>query len=91
MAWVWFSSERDLSEAFHDLLPKRQFVDYYKLIKHPQALNPVQLNVKRKTYTAFADFVKDCAQVCERNFFYLELFSPTRPGPSEISPGRRVD
>lgn len=40
-------SDRDVSEAFHDLLPKRQFADYYKLIKHPQALNPVQVSQEK--------------------------------------------
>lgn len=53
----------DASGWFHDLLPKRQFADYYKQIKNPQALNPVQSNVKRRTYTSVADFVKDCTQV----------------------------
>ncbi|KAA8893961.1 hypothetical protein FN846DRAFT_976556 [Sphaerosporella brunnea] len=53
----------DISEPFHDLLPKRAYPDYYKLIKSPQALNPVQNNVKRKTYTSFAAFVKDCTQI----------------------------
>jgi len=56
-------SGRDISAAFHDLLPKRQYADYYKLIKHPQALNPVQNNVKRKTYASFSAFVRDCTQI----------------------------
>lgn len=41
-----YNRDRDVSEAFHDLLPKRQFADYYKLIKHPQALNPVQVGTE---------------------------------------------
>lgn len=45
-----FARDRDVSEAFHDLLPKRQFADYYKLIKHPQALNPVQVGKRAESW-----------------------------------------
>jgi len=61
----------DLSSPFHDLLPKRAYADYYKLIKSPQALNPVQASVRRRSYTSFADFVKDCTQI----FFNAKLYN----------------
>ncbi|RPB21463.1 hypothetical protein L211DRAFT_436675 [Terfezia boudieri ATCC MYA-4762] len=36
---------RDISQVFHDLIPKRALPDYYKVIKHPQAMNPVQVSL----------------------------------------------
>ncbi|KAI5806305.1 putative RSC complex subunit [Geopyxis carbonaria] len=53
----------DLAAPFADLLPRRAFADYYKLIKAPSALNPVAANVRRRTYTAAADFVRDVQQI----------------------------
>ena len=43
--WQLLSSGRDISQVFHDLIPKRALPDYYKVIKHPQAMNPVQVSL----------------------------------------------
>lgn len=61
---------RDISQVFHDLIPKRALPDYYKVIKHPQAMNPVQTSVKKRNYSTFAAFVKDCAQIFFNAKFY---------------------
>lgn len=43
---IWSaSSGRDISEVFHDLIPKRSLPDYYKVIKNPMAMNPVQVRL----------------------------------------------
>lgn len=49
LCWDWFSG-RDISEMFHDLVPKRALPDYYKVITHPMALNPVQVQFTHPTH-----------------------------------------
>ncbi|KAI5793832.1 hypothetical protein DFH27DRAFT_602595 [Peziza echinospora] len=67
---------RDISEMYHDLVPKRSLPDYYKVIKTPMAMNPVQNAVKKRNYSSFAGFVRDCAQI----FHNAKVYN--RPGSS---------
>ncbi|ODH46796.1 hypothetical protein GX48_07128 [Paracoccidioides brasiliensis] len=53
----------DPSRLFHRSVNKRNVPDYYDVIKEPMALSVLKQKIKNKTYTHFAEFVRDCALI----------------------------
>ena len=66
--WViWFRlicssrSGHDPSRAFHKNVNKRNIPTYYEVIKEPIAMSNIKASLANRTYTAFPEFVRDCA------------------------------
>lgn len=57
------NSGYDPSRLFHRSVNKRNVPDYYDVIKEPMALSVLKQKIKNKSYTDFAEFVRDCALV----------------------------
>lgn len=57
------NSGYDPSRLFHRSVNKRNVPDYYAVIKEPMALSILKQKIKNRSYTHFADFVRDCALV----------------------------
>ncbi|PGH00464.1 chromatin structure-remodeling complex subunit RSC1/2 [Blastomyces parvus] len=53
----------DPSRLFHRSVNKRNVPDYYDVIKEPMALSVLKQKIKNKSYTDFAEFVRDCALI----------------------------
>lgn len=63
---------RTLSEPFMDLPPKRDFPDYYEIIKKPLAINKLLSKIDEGKYTDFDDLEKDFMQLCKNAQVYNE-------------------
>ncbi|TCD71196.1 hypothetical protein EIP91_012146 [Steccherinum ochraceum] len=57
---------RSLSFDFMRLPSKRQYSDYYQLIKHPIALDDIKINIDNGYYLTFVDCVNDL-ETCFKN------------------------
>jgi chromatin structure-remodeling complex subunit RSC1/2 len=45
------------------MVNKRNFPEYFELIKEPMALSKIKQKMTNKEYTGFQEFVRDCALV----------------------------
>ncbi|EUC59186.1 bromodomain domain protein [Rhizoctonia solani AG-3 Rhs1AP] len=63
------------SDVFMDLVPKKDYPDYYMLIKRPIAFNPILKRIKQRMYTSPKAFMDDVEQVFLNAVQYNEDFS----------------
>ncbi|KAL5640135.1 hypothetical protein ACGC1H_007426 [Rhizoctonia solani] len=63
------------SDVFMDLVPKKDYPDYYQLIKKPIAFNLILKRIKQKGYTSPKAFMDDVEQVFLNAVQYNEDFS----------------
>ncbi|XP_014210682.1 ATP-dependent helicase brm [Copidosoma floridanum] len=61
-----------LSEPFMDLPPRREFPDYYEIIKRPLAINKLIQKIDDGKYTDLDDLEKDFMQLCKNAQIYNE-------------------
>ncbi|KAF7988055.1 hypothetical protein HCN44_007549 [Aphidius gifuensis] len=67
---------RLLSQEFMELPPKREFPDYYEIIKKPLTINKLIQKIDGGKYSDFDDLEKDFMQLCKNAQTYNEEASP---------------
>ncbi|CAE6432079.1 unnamed protein product [Rhizoctonia solani] len=63
------------SDVFMDLVPKKDYPDYYQIIKKPIAFNPILKRIKQRGYTSPKAFMDDVELVFQNAVRYNEDFS----------------
>lgn len=66
------SDGRTLSEPFMDLPSRREFPDYYEVIKKPLAINKLLQKIDDSKYTDLDELEKDFMQLCKNAQIYNE-------------------
>ncbi|XP_014215979.1 ATP-dependent helicase brm-like [Copidosoma floridanum] len=70
---ISYSSDSDgyrLSEPFMNLPPRREFPDYYKIIKTPLAIKKLMRQIGDNRYASLDDLEKDFMQLCKNAQIY---------------------
>jgi ATP-dependent helicase STH1/SNF2 len=57
---------------FVDLVPKRDYRDYYELIKNPISMKMIEKRIKKEEYSSLSDFKKDVQLLCGNAKTYNE-------------------
>lgn len=65
-----------LVEPFRVLVPKKDYVDYYVLIKEPIALKNIEKKIKKEEYSSLGDMTADIRLMCRNARQYNEDGSP---------------
>ncbi|CAE7162353.1 unnamed protein product [Rhizoctonia solani] len=63
------------SDVFMELVPRKDYPDYYQIIKKPMAFNPILKRIKQKGYPSPKAFMDDVEQVFANAVLYNEDFS----------------
>ncbi|CAE6469182.1 unnamed protein product [Rhizoctonia solani] len=63
------------SDVFMDLVPRKDYPDYYQIIKKPTAFNPILKRIRSKGYSSPKAFMDDVELVFSNAVLYNEDFS----------------
>ncbi|KAG5862736.1 hypothetical protein JTB14_004548 [Gonioctena quinquepunctata] len=66
------SDGRLLSEPFMKLPPRKDYPDYYEIIKKPMDINKILIRIEDGKYTDFADLERDFMLLCQNAQIYNE-------------------
>ncbi|KJZ75645.1 hypothetical protein HIM_04802 [Hirsutella minnesotensis 3608] len=66
----------ELAAGFQRIPNRRTLPDYFDIISDPIAFSTIRSKVQKKQYTAFAEFVKDVAQICHNAQVYNRPSAP---------------
>ncbi|KHO01124.1 RSC complex subunit RSC1 [Metarhizium album ARSEF 1941] len=66
----------ELAAGFQRIPNRRALPDYFEVITEPIAFSTIRSKIQKKQYFAFADFVKDVAQICHNAQVYNRPSAP---------------